>query len=243
MLQRILLLIEIAPTMLQQCHTLRGSSRPILYHYLSSLKPDILHAANPLSFNYLIIWVVPGKIGSRKASDGLQFKYKTWPNIVLPLSKCMGFAHKGLWGMAYHGFMGYGVQFPANQVGGSIRLWDITGYGLCQVWVKAGSTVLCCWSCCRSMSIWKWLMPAPRVAPLSAWHNNFFGLLTQVGKGRYQHFLVVEFHRDVRDKELWASKLRDLIADRFTRSWSHQYGRSVNDEICDSVHLIFRFHG
>jgi len=54
----------------------------------------------------------------------------------------MGFAHKGLWGMAYHSFMGYGVQFPANQVGGSIRLWDITGYGLCQVWVKAGSTVL-----------------------------------------------------------------------------------------------------
>ena len=81
-------------------------------------------------------------------SESCQMGYKTWPNIVLPLSKCMGFSHKGLWGMAYHRFMGYGVQFPANQVGGSIRLWDITGYGLCQVWVKAGSTV--CMSCVSS---------------------------------------------------------------------------------------------
>ena len=198
-------------------------------------------------------------------SESCQMVYKTWPNIVLPLSKCMGFAHKGLWGMAYirkqlrllwlylgvfecpliwlaisknmkkwwktikicfrdnclkkrsdyimpiiyyyifeklweiinisifrlcnhllfwsvikyifivfsyffifldianhikghsktpkcqsklscflmyHRFMGYGVQFPVNQVGESIRLWDITGYGLCQVWVKAGLTVV-----------------------------------------------------------------------------------------------------
>ena len=82
-----------------------------------------------------------GGLWENWVSESCQMVYKTWPNIVLPLSKCMGFAHKGLWGMAYHRFMGYGMQFPANQVGGSIRLWDITGYGLCQVWVKAGSTV------------------------------------------------------------------------------------------------------
>jgi hypothetical protein len=38
--------------------------------------------------------------------------------------------------------MGYGMQFPANQVGGWILLWDITGYGLSGVWVKRGSTVV-----------------------------------------------------------------------------------------------------
>ena len=47
-------------------------------------------------------------------SESCQMVYKTWPNIVLPLSKCMGFAHKGLWGMAYHRFMGYGMQFLLN---------------------------------------------------------------------------------------------------------------------------------
>jgi len=39
--------------------------------------------------------------------------------------------------MDYHSFMGYGMQIPANQVGGLIQLWDITGYGLLQVWVMA----------------------------------------------------------------------------------------------------------
>jgi hypothetical protein len=37
--------------------------------------------------------------------------------------------------------MGYGMQFPANQVGGWLKLWGVGGYGLLEVWVKRGSTV------------------------------------------------------------------------------------------------------
>ena len=37
--------------------------------------------------------------------------------------------------------MGYGMQFPANQVGGRLRPWDLRGYGLPEVWVKRGPTV------------------------------------------------------------------------------------------------------
>ena len=37
--------------------------------------------------------------------------------------------------------MGYGLHFPANQLGGRQNLWPITGYGVSQVWVMAGSTV------------------------------------------------------------------------------------------------------
>ena len=54
----------------------------------------------------------------------------------------MGFANQGVWGMGYCGPMGYGMQFPANQVGGQLRLWVIRGYGLSGVWVMRGSTVL-----------------------------------------------------------------------------------------------------
>jgi hypothetical protein len=53
----------------------------------------------------------------------------------------MGFADQGVWGMGYCGPMGYGMQFPANQVGGQLRLWGIRGYGLSGVWVTRGSTV------------------------------------------------------------------------------------------------------
>ena len=54
----------------------------------------------------------------------------------------MGFAYRGVWGMGYCGPMGYGMQFPANQVGGQLKLWDIRGYGLSEVWVMRGSTVV-----------------------------------------------------------------------------------------------------
>jgi hypothetical protein len=57
------------------------------------------------------------------------------------LAKPMGFACRGVWVMGYCGPMGYGMQFPANQVGGQLRLWDIRGYGLSEVWVMRGSTV------------------------------------------------------------------------------------------------------
>ncbi|TDL13940.1 hypothetical protein BD410DRAFT_734711, partial [Rickenella mellea] len=53
----------------------------------------------------------------------------------------MGFAGEGVWGMGYCRLMGYGTQFPANQVGGRKNLWHIRGYGLCGVWVIRGSTV------------------------------------------------------------------------------------------------------
>jgi len=43
--------------------------------------------------------------------------------------------------MGYWRPMGYGMHFPAHQVGGLIFLWDITGYGFSQVWVMTGSTV------------------------------------------------------------------------------------------------------
>ena len=54
----------------------------------------------------------------------------------------MGFARKGVWVMGYCGPMGYGVHFPAHQVGGWPGLWVKRGYGLPEVWVKRGSTVL-----------------------------------------------------------------------------------------------------
>jgi hypothetical protein len=37
--------------------------------------------------------------------------------------------------------MAYGTHFPANQVGGQQKLWDVRGYGLSEVWIKTSSTV------------------------------------------------------------------------------------------------------
>ena len=53
----------------------------------------------------------------------------------------MGFAREGVWVMGYCGPMGYGMHFPAHQVGGRPGLWVKRGYGLPEVWVKRGSTV------------------------------------------------------------------------------------------------------
>jgi hypothetical protein len=53
----------------------------------------------------------------------------------------MGFSGGGVWVMGYGRPMGYGMHFPAHQVGGLAELWDITGYGFSQVWVITGSTV------------------------------------------------------------------------------------------------------
>ena len=38
--------------------------------------------------------------------------------------------------------MGYGMHFPAQQVGGQLELWDIRGYGFSGLWVMTGPTVL-----------------------------------------------------------------------------------------------------
>ena len=53
----------------------------------------------------------------------------------------MGFSGRGVWVMGYGRPMGYGMHFPAHQLGGLILLWDITGYGFSWVWVITGSTV------------------------------------------------------------------------------------------------------
>jgi hypothetical protein len=37
--------------------------------------------------------------------------------------------------------MGYGMHFPAHQVGGQPELWDIRSYGVSGVWVMRSSTV------------------------------------------------------------------------------------------------------
>ncbi|KIJ97519.1 hypothetical protein K443DRAFT_105555, partial [Laccaria amethystina LaAM-08-1] len=54
----------------------------------------------------------------------------------------MGFSARGVWVTGYCGCMGYGVLFPANQLGGLKNLWDLRDYGLSQSWVKRESTVL-----------------------------------------------------------------------------------------------------
>ena len=53
----------------------------------------------------------------------------------------MGFGPGGVWVMGYCGLMGYGVQIPANQVGGPEMLWYFRVYGLSRVWVMGVSTV------------------------------------------------------------------------------------------------------
>ena len=44
--------------------------------------------------------------------------------------------------MGYCGPMGYGQQFPANGLGGWLKLWGKRVYGLIQVWVRRGLTVV-----------------------------------------------------------------------------------------------------
>jgi hypothetical protein len=53
----------------------------------------------------------------------------------------MGFSTGRVWVMGFQEVMGYGMQFPAYQIGGSKMLWDKRGYGLSEVWVKRESTV------------------------------------------------------------------------------------------------------
>ena len=60
------------------------------------------------------------------------------PNIV---NKPMGYVCHGVWVMGYCGPMGYGVEFPANGLGGWKKLWGKRGYGLREVWVRRGLTV------------------------------------------------------------------------------------------------------
>jgi len=85
----------------------------------------------------------------------------------------MGFVLGGGWIMDYGRVMGYDVHFPANQLGGSKKVWTIREYGLPQVWVKAETTVslpllifYSSWNPhpnqlhCRSMTSQTWVSPS-----------------------------------------------------------------------------------
>jgi hypothetical protein len=43
--------------------------------------------------------------------------------------------------MDYRGCMGYGMHFPANQLGGLKKVWDFREYGLSRLWITRESTV------------------------------------------------------------------------------------------------------
>ncbi len=43
--------------------------------------------------------------------------------------------------MGYGRGMGYGINFPANKVGGSKNLWSMGMYGLQGIWVMREATV------------------------------------------------------------------------------------------------------
>jgi hypothetical protein len=51
--------------------------------------------------------------------------------------------------MGYQRLMGYGVEFPAHQLGGPKKVWDFGVYGLSKVWVKTGLTVVLFLKICR----------------------------------------------------------------------------------------------
>jgi len=59
---------------------------------------------------------------------------------IVPVT-CMGFGSWGVWSIGFRGCMGYGLGFPAYQVGNKKNLWDIREYGLSELWVKRESTV------------------------------------------------------------------------------------------------------
>jgi len=44
--------------------------------------------------------------------------------------------------MGYRGCMGYEALFPANQLGGLKKVWNLREYGVCEPWVMRESTVI-----------------------------------------------------------------------------------------------------
>lgn len=61
-----------------------------------------------------------------------------------------GILPKKLWVMGYDRVMGYGLIFPANEVGRHENLWVTAEYGLIQVWVITEATV--CATCSETSS-------------------------------------------------------------------------------------------
>ena len=55
-------------------------------------------------------------------------------SCLVSSAKTMGFSTGRVWVTGFQGVMGYGMQFPAYQMGGSKMLWDKRGgYGLSEV--------------------------------------------------------------------------------------------------------------
>jgi len=69
-------------------------------------------------------------------------------------AKPMGFDRGGVWGMGYSRPMGFCMQIPAHRVGGPEKVWDARGYGLSEVCVMTGSTVLAIWAIWLFPSSW-----------------------------------------------------------------------------------------
>jgi hypothetical protein len=63
---------------------------------------------------------------------------------------------KRVWVIGYQRLMGYGLKFPAHQLGGSKKPWDFGVYGLPCVWVKVGSTVILGYLCAFATFIPFW---------------------------------------------------------------------------------------
>ena len=60
-------------------------------------------------------------------------------------------------GMGYGLLQTYGLwlEFSANQLGGQLKLWGKRGYGLIQVWVKRGLTVVLVSRCQVQVNLFK----------------------------------------------------------------------------------------
>ncbi|KAF9555606.1 hypothetical protein CPC08DRAFT_595666, partial [Agrocybe pediades] len=50
------------------------------------------------------------------------------------------FSPKNVWIMEYNRDMGFGYDFPANQLGGNGIVWIITEYGFIRIWIITEST-------------------------------------------------------------------------------------------------------
>lgn len=62
--------------------------------------------------------------------------------VLLPYMVCMGYgSRKIVWVMGFCRVMGYAIDFPAYQLGGSEKVWVPTEYGFIQIWVISESTV------------------------------------------------------------------------------------------------------
>ncbi|KAF8227704.1 hypothetical protein L208DRAFT_1295270, partial [Tricholoma matsutake] len=92
-----------------------------------TVEPLITHTPRWMAqgMGYEGLWVM-------RVSAQASFALSSFLRVLISnmVGKTMGFAHRWVWVMGYCGPMGYGMQFPVNQVGRQLQLWDIRGYGL-----------------------------------------------------------------------------------------------------------------